>query len=212
MKKSTKLLGTAMAIMLMGTVVGCSNDGDGKDKTEHKTEQVAKDEKSDKELAKELGKAEKPVFSQITEKDLTKEEAKVVNILKNATGVNLQGEDLFIVVPKKGENKVRFITEVQEKDKVIKVYLKKVGAKEEGQDFLLGRVKDLQKEKYSVWFMDAETKEPIQLEDLDKAVKQESKEKSEKITIETDKEGASGSVKVDKKEEEKSSDKKEDKK
>lgn len=210
MKKSAKIIGTALALMLMGTVVGCSDDNTEKE-VKKSTEEVAKKEKSDGELAKELGKAEKPLFTTITEDDLKKDEQKIVSILKNATGVNLHGDDLFIIVPKKGENKVRLITEVHEKDKVVKVYLKKVGAKEKGVDFMLGRVKDLKKEKYEVWFMDAETKEPIQLEDLEKEVKKDTKEKTEAITIETSEKGAKGSVEA-KKDEEKTTEKKEDKK
>jgi len=209
MKKSAKIIGTALAVLLMGTVAGCSNEETEKE-VKKATEEVAKKAKSDEELAKELGKAVKPVFAQITEDKLTDDEKKIVKILKNATGVNLHGDDLFIIVPKKGENKVRFITEVHDKDKVIKVYLKKAGAKEEGQDFMLGRVKDLKKEKYEVWFMDAETKEPIQLEDLEKEVKKDTKEKAEATTVETEKEGAKGSV--EKKAEEESSETKEDKK
>lgn len=194
MKKRTKLLGTAMALMLMGTVVGCSNDEPVKEKEEKTTEEVAKKEKSDSELAKEIGKAEKPLFTEIKKEDLTKEQQEKLVYYKNAKGVNHFEDNIFLIVPEKDVYKVRYITEVHEDD-VIKVYLKKVSAKEEGSEMIIGKVNgyDATKEgNKEVWWMDAEENGIIQLEKL-----AEKDKKSNESTKETEQKKDESSEKKD---------------
>lgn len=182
MKKRTKLLGTAMALMLMATVVGCSNDEPVKEKAEKTTEEVAKKEKSDSELAKEIGKAEKPLFTEIKKEDLTKEQQEKLVYYKNAKGVNHFEDNIFLIVPERDLYKVRYITEVQEDD-VIKVYLKKVSPKEEGSEMIIGKVDGYdatKKGNKEVWWMDAEENGIIQLAKADEKENDSTKETEQK--------------------------------
>lgn len=188
-KKKEVLMGSALALVLMSSVVGCSqaNDEETKKTTSEKENQKGSN-KTDEQLAKEIeetiGKTEKPLFANINETELTEEEQEMVSVLQNATGVNFIGEDLYVIVAKQGENKVRFITETIE-DNVVKVFLRKVDSKEEGFDVLLGRIPATESEGKEIWFIDAETNQPIQFEDLEEEVKKKNNEKSEATNVET---------------------------
>lgn len=162
------------------------------------TEEVSRKEVvTDKSLAEELGKAKTPYFYQVTQAELTKEELEMTDRLKNAVGVSQPINDLFVIVTQKEKNKVRYITEVQEEDNTVKVYLRLVDAEKDGESVLFGRIDGFSAEKQSVWFLDAETREPIQLEDLNAQVSNEVKESVEATTIETTDENAKGSIKID---------------
>jgi len=204
------LFGTAMAVMMLGTVVGCSASEEEKETNKKPTDVVKVESKTDKDLLEELGQAKDPIFTQITETDLDKEEKEFVDKLTHAVGVNLHGENLYIIVPKLGEEKVRHITEVHEEDNVVKVYVKKVDAKEDGSEMIIGRVANPENKKYELWFMDAETKAPLQLEDVEGENKASNDEKTEASNVETDDETAKGKP-VSKKDKEEDSEKEADK-
>ena len=159
--KKTTLLASAITLTLLGSVVGCSQDTS---KEEVKKEQVKSQKEKVKDLAKEIGTVKNPLFKEVKLEDLKDDEkslAKVLSTAKDATGISKK-DDLFILVAQEGTD-IRYVTETHE-DKKINVYLSKeeVDKKKNKNRVILAKVE--KSNEREIWFFDAKTREPIQLE------------------------------------------------
>lgn len=155
---------------------------------EKETEEMKKKELSDDELkviiVEKHGKSEKPVFKLVDESSLTEKEQEQVKLHRNAVGVSYLGDNLFTIVANSKENTLRYITEASIDKENIHVFIRKDEAGSEGEGVLVGRIDGFDDMDEMVWFMDAETEQPIQLEDMESAVKKENDEKAEKADVE----------------------------
>lgn len=161
------LIGILIGLLIV-VLVGCSMSNKKEVNTSSKeTNASTSVEKKDQRLWEEIGvnpQKHKPLFIEVEESKLAKEEKQYVNIVKNVPGIHQNG-DLFVLVAPKGEKSIRYFTDKAEGNK-IRVYIEQLNlAKQakEGKHYLVARIDKAA--EHQIEFIDVSTKKPLTLEE-----------------------------------------------